>query len=91
MTAQRSSPQSGGQSGAHSSGGFFRTLWRVVRQVFHESTGAMFLILAFFWSAAAVRQWLRGSAPWLWLALGGFALVLITFGVSSFRAARRVR
>ena len=51
----------------------------------------MFLILAFFWSAAAVRQWMRGSAPWLWLALGGFALVLITFGVSSFRAARRVR
>ena len=38
MAAQRSRPQHGG--------GFFRTLWRVVRQVFHESTGAMFLILA---------------------------------------------
>jgi hypothetical protein len=83
MAAQRSTPQSGG--------GFFRTLWRVVRQVFHESTGAMFLILALFWSAAAVRQWMRGASPWTWLMLGGFALVMITFGVSSFRAARRVR
>jgi len=87
MAAQRGTPQ----SVAHSGGGFFRTLWRVVRQVFHESTGAMFLILALFWSAAAVRQWMRGSSPWMWMALGGFALVLITFGVSSFRAARRVR
>jgi hypothetical protein len=83
MAAQRSAPQSGG--------GFFRTLWRVLRQVFHESTGAVFLILALFWSAAAVRQWMRGASPWMWMALGGFALILISFGVSSFRAARRVR
>ena len=87
MAAHGSTPQSGAQSG----GGFFRTLWRVVRQVFHESTGAMFLIMALFWSAAAVRQWMRGSSPWTWLALGGFALVMITLGVTSFRAARRVR
>jgi len=83
MAAQRSAQKRGG--------GFFRTVWRVARQVFHEATGAMFLVLAFFWSAAAVRQWLRGSAPWLWVALGSFALILITFGVTSFRAARRVR
>jgi hypothetical protein len=87
MAAQRNAPQPGAQS----SGGFFRTLWRVLRQVFHESTGAMFLILALFWSAAAVRQWMRGASPWMWMALGGFALILISFGVSSFRAARRVR
>ena len=91
MAAQRKSSRPGAHSGAHSGGGFFRTLWRVARQVFHESTGAMFLILALFWSAAAVRQWQRGSTTWTWLALGGFALVLITFGVTSFRAARRVR
>jgi len=91
MAAQRSAPRAGAQSGANSGGGFFRTLWRVVRQVFHESTGAMFLILALFWSAAAVRQWMRGASPWMWMALGGFALILISFGVSSFRAARRVR
>ncbi len=87
MAAQRGAHQSGAQSG----GGFFRTLWRAVRQVFHESTGAIFLLLALFWSAAAVRQWMRGASPWTWLTLGGFALVMITFGVTSFLAARRVR
>jgi hypothetical protein len=87
MAAQRSASRSRAPSG----GGFFRTLWRVARQVFHESTGAMFLVLALFWSAAAVRQWLHGSAAWVWMALGGFALMLITFGVTSFLAARRVR
>lgn len=62
-----------------------------MRQMFHESTGAMFLILALFWSAAGVRQWMRGAAAWTWVALGSFALLLASFGVSSFLAARRVR
>jgi hypothetical protein len=73
------------------SGGFFRTLWRVIRQVFHESTGAIFLIMALFWTAAAVRQWREGAETWSWAALGGFALVFAGFGLSSFLAARRVR
>jgi hypothetical protein len=72
-------------------GGFFRTLWRVIRQVFHACTGAIFLILALFWMIAAVRQWRQGAEMWAWVALGGFALVFAGFGLSSFRAARRVR
>jgi hypothetical protein len=79
------------QRGSRKSGGFFRTLWRVVRQIFHESTGAIFLILALFWTIAAVRQWKQGAETWTWAALGGFALVFAGFGWSSFRAARRVR
>jgi hypothetical protein len=79
------------QPGARRSGGFLRTVWRVSRQLFHEITGAMFLVLALFWSATAVRQFASGSAPWLWMAVGSFALVLVVFGVISFRAARRVR
>jgi hypothetical protein len=71
--------------------GFLGTLWRVVRQFFHESIGAMFLVLALFWSVAALRQWLHGSATWSWAALGGFGLMFAGFGVSSFRSARRVR
>jgi hypothetical protein len=66
-------------------------LWRVSRQLFHETTGAVFFVLAFSWAAAALRQWLHGSAPWLWVVLGSFSLMMITFGVVSFRAARRVR
>jgi hypothetical protein len=80
-----------GKTAARPSGGFFRTLWRVVRQVFHESTGALFLILALFWSVAAVHEWMRGSALWSWAALGGFALMFAACGLSSFLAARRVR
>jgi hypothetical protein len=79
------------QRGSRQPGGFVRTLWRVIRQIFHESTGAIFLILALFWIIAAVRQWKQGSETWTWAALGGFALVFAGFGLSSFRAARRVR
>ena len=71
--------------------GFFRTLWRVLRQVFHESTGTLFLILALFWTTAAVREWMRGSEVWAWAALGAFALMFGACGLSSFLAARRVR
>ena len=79
------------QGGTRRSRGFFGTLWRVVRQVFHESTGAIFLILALFWTFAAVRQWRQGTETWARAALGGFALVFAGFGLSSFLAARRVR
>jgi len=79
------------QGDAPHSGGFFRTLWRVIRQVFHESTGAIFLIMALFWTVAAVRQWRQGAETWSWAVLGGFALLFTVFGLTSFRSARRVR
>lgn len=79
------------QGSVRRSGRFFRTFWRVLRQLFHESTGAIFLLLALFWTIAAVRQWRQGAEPWAWVALGGFALIFAGFGWSSFRAARRVR
>jgi hypothetical protein len=79
------------RGGTPKSSGFVATLWRVIRQIFHESTGAIFLILALFWTLAALRQWKQGGETWAWGALGGFALVFAGFGLSSFRAARRVR
>ena len=79
------------EGGTRQPAGFFGTFWRVIRQIFHESTGAIFLIMALFWTIAAVRQWRQGAETWTWMALGGFALVFAGFGLSSFRAARRVR
>jgi hypothetical protein len=71
--------------------GFFRSVWRALRQLFHETTGAMFFLLAFSWASAAVRNWLQKSAPWLWALCASLALVFVMFGWTSFRSARRVR
>jgi hypothetical protein len=72
--------------------GFFRTLRRVARAVFHETVGALFFLLALAWLSATLRLWQREPmSSWLLVASGIFALVLIAFGILSFRAARRVR
>jgi hypothetical protein len=66
-------------------------LWIAARAVFHETTGTLFFLLALLWAAATVRLWRGGSAPWETAACGGFGLVLVALGISSFRAAGRVR
>lgn len=71
--------------------GFFRLLWRAIRQVFHEVTGTVFLLMALSWSAATVRLWQHGSAKWMLIACGSFGLMMALFGWTSFRSARRVR
>jgi len=71
--------------------GFFGRLWRAARQVFHETTGAVFFILALGWSNGALRYWRQHAPNWeLWTSLG-MAMVMAIFGLVSFRAARRVR
>jgi hypothetical protein len=72
-------------------GGFFRALWRAARQVFHESIGAVFFLLALMWANAALRYWRQRAANWEWRTSVGMALVMTLFGLISFRAARRVR
>ncbi|MBI3484862.1 MAG: hypothetical protein HY012_06885, partial [Acidobacteria bacterium] len=43
----------------------FRSLARVVRQLFHEVTGAFFLLFAALGGVSAWRHWQRGSALWV--------------------------
>ncbi len=70
--------------------GFFRTLARVGKQVFHEVTGAAFGVLALGWCSASLRSWQRGVPHWQ-VGLGlCVALLMTAFSVVSFRAARRV-
>lgn len=76
---------------ATKSRGFLRALWRAARQVFHETIGAVFFLLALTWSNAALRYWRQRAPNWEWRTSVAMALVMIIFGALSFRAARRVR
>jgi hypothetical protein len=70
---------------------FFGTLWRIARQLFHETAGALFAVFAVAGALAAWREWQRGERTWLlWLALA-FVVMMGSFAVAAFRSARRVR
>ena len=68
----------------------FRRLWRVLRQLFHESVGAIFAVLALGWLNAALRAWTRDVARWLIAIPVAVALLFVFFAVTSFRKARRL-
>ena len=70
---------------------FFRVLWKAARELFHEVTGMLFFLIAFAGIQSAWRTWQRGSAQWLVGVSVGYALLMIFFGVLSFRDSRRVR
>jgi len=70
--------------------GFFGRLWRALRQLFHETTGAMFAILALITLMSALRAWQNGAARWIVALPVAYALMMIYFSVTSFRNARRV-
>jgi hypothetical protein len=68
-----------------------RVLWKAARELFHEVTGALFFVLALAAASSALRAWQRGAARWLIGMSAGYALLMILFGVMSFRDSRRVR
>jgi glycerol uptake facilitator-like aquaporin len=70
--------------------GGFRRLWRVLKQLFHEVTGAFFAVLAVGWLNAAFRAWTRDVARWLIGIAVAVALLFVFFSVTSFRRARRL-
>ena len=69
----------------------FRVLWRAARELFHEVTGALFFLIAVSAIQSAWRAWQRGAGQWLIGMSAGYALLMILFGVLSFRDSRRVR
>jgi hypothetical protein len=70
-------------------GGFSR-LWRVLKQLFHEMTGAVFAVLALAWLNAGLRAWTRDVAPWLLAMALSVAALFLFFAVTSFRKARKL-
>ena len=67
--------------------GGFRRVWRALRQLFHEVTGAVFAVLALAWLNAALRAWTRDVARWLIGLAVAVALLFVFFAVTSFRKA----
>jgi multisubunit Na+/H+ antiporter MnhB subunit len=70
--------------------GNFRRLWRALRQLFHEATGAVFAVLALGWLNAALRAWTRDVARWLIGLAVAVALLFLFFAVTSFRKAGKL-
>lgn len=78
------------QSSTNGTGGF-RRLWRVLKQLFHEMTGAVFAVLALGWANAALRAYARDVTHWLIATALGVAALMAFFAWTSFRRARRVQ
>jgi len=70
---------------------FLHSLWRIARQLFHETVGALFFLFATLGGIAAWHEWQRRSPEWLIGLAIGFAAMMAAFAVASFRSARRVR
>ncbi|MBZ5662798.1 MAG: hypothetical protein LAO08_20550 [Acidobacteriia bacterium] len=68
-----------------------RVLWRAARELFHEVTGTLFFLIAVSALNSAWRAWHRGAGQWLVGVSAGYAVLMILFGVLSFRDSRRVR
>ena len=66
-------------------------MWRVLRQLFHEMTGAVFAVLALAWTRAAMLAYSRdGRRPLIAAAIAVAALMAV-FAWTSFRRSRRVQ
>jgi VIT1/CCC1 family predicted Fe2+/Mn2+ transporter len=69
----------------------FRRLWRVLKQLFYEVTGALFGILAFAWLNTSFRAWTtQDVAHWLIAIPLSVAALFVFFAVTSFRRARKL-
>lgn len=70
--------------------GAFGRLWRVLKQLFHEMTGAVFGVLALAWLNAALRAWTRDVAYWLIAMAICVAALFAFFSITSFLRARKL-
>ena len=69
----------------------FSRFWLALKQLFHELVGAVFAVLALFWTQNAFRAWSRDGARWLVAAAVFLAVLMALFSFTSFRNARRVQ
>lgn len=70
---------------------FLATLWRIARQLFHETAGALFLVFSLSGASGAWRAWRHASSAWIVALCLLFTVMMAAFSATSFRDARRVR
>lgn len=68
-----------------------RVWWRLTKQLFHETTGALFAVFACYGGYMVWKGWKHGPTPWLITFGALYALMMAAFAFSSFRRAKRVR
>jgi hypothetical protein len=68
----------------------FKRVWRVLRQLFHETAAAIFAILAVAWINYAFRAWTRDAVPWLVAISFGLAAMFTFFAITSFQRSRKI-
>lgn len=70
---------------------FWRTFWRVARQLFHEVTGAAFAMFALYGLMAAWRGHQARQQRWILALPLAYAAMMAGFAMSAYRSSRRVR
>ena len=68
-----------------------RVWWRLAKQLFHETTGAIYAVFAGYGGYMVWRGWKHGPTPWLMGFGAAYALMMAVFAFGSFRRAKRVR
>jgi hypothetical protein len=70
---------------------FLRVVWRVTRQLFHETTGVFFGLFAIYFGVAAWRAWKYHSTYWVIGFAAIYVVMMAVFAFVAFRRARRIR
>jgi hypothetical protein len=68
-----------------------RVFWRVTRQVFHETTGALFGLFAAYGLLLAYRTWHHKPTLWIVGLAVLYAVMMAVFAFGAFRRAKRIR
>jgi hypothetical protein len=65
-------------------------MWRLLRQLFHETTGALFAAMALGFANSAVRAWRARESRWILALPVAYAAMMGYFAVTSFLRSRKV-
>jgi membrane associated rhomboid family serine protease len=70
-----------------------RVFWRVMRQLFHETTGVFFAVFALYGGVAAYREWKYHPTYWPLIITFAvlYAAMMAAFSFFAFRRSRRIR